>query len=112
MTFALADSEKTKKYDEKIINAVVTSPYVMREMPSLIQEVGLELVKSFSYVMTEIGAADFWLSGIESFRRLAPQSGAMTEDQAESWLIELKKASEDGTFFGSCNYYAYIIRRP
>lgn len=112
MTFAFPDPAVGKQYDEKLINAIVTSPFVMRQMPSLIYEAGLELVKSFSYVMTEVGTADFWLSGIESFRRLAPQSGAMTESEADEWFRVLKQSSDEGTFFGSSNYYAYIARRP
>ena len=112
MTFAFPDPAESKQYDEKLINSIVTSPYVMRQMPALIRQAGLELVKSFSYVMTEVGTADFWLSGIESFRRLAPQSGAMTEGEADEWFRVLKQASDEGTFFGSSNYYAYIARRP
>lgn len=112
VTFAFEDPEQGKNYDEKLISAVVTSPYVMRLMPRLLRAAGLEIVRSFSYVMAEIGAADFWLSGIESFRRLAPQSGAMTEEEAEHWIAALKTSSEEGVFFGSSNYYTYIARRP
>ncbi len=112
LTFALANPEQGKKYDEKLISAIVTSPYVMRQMPRLIREARLEMVRSFSYVMTEIGEADFWLSGIESFRKLAPQSGAMTEEEAAGWFAALKQAADEGVFFGSSNYYTYIARRP
>ena len=62
--------------------------------------------------MAEVGTGDFWLSGIDSFEKLAPKSGAMTEAQAISWANALHRASDDGVFFGASNYYTYIARRP
>jgi ubiquinone/menaquinone biosynthesis C-methylase UbiE len=112
MTFALEDPVQSKKYDEALISAVVTSPRVMRQMPRLIQQAGLEMVRSFPYVMAEVGEGDFWLSGIDSFEKLAPKSGAMTEAEAASWANALHEASDEGVFFGASNYYTYIARRP
>jgi ubiquinone/menaquinone biosynthesis C-methylase UbiE len=62
MTFALDDPVQGKRYDEALINAVVTSPRVMRQMPRLIQQTGLEMVRTFPYIMAEVGKGDFWLS--------------------------------------------------
>jgi ubiquinone/menaquinone biosynthesis C-methylase UbiE len=112
MTFALDDPLQSKRYDEALINAVVTSPRVMRQMPRLIQQAGLEMIRTFPYVMVEMGEGDFWLSGIDSFEKLAPTSGAMTEEEATSWATALHRASDEGVFFGASNYYAYIARRP
>jgi ubiquinone/menaquinone biosynthesis C-methylase UbiE len=81
MTFALDDPLQSKMYDETLINAVVTSPRVMRQMPRLIQRAGLEMVRTFPYIMAEVGRGDFWLSAIDAFEKLAPKSGAMTEEQ-------------------------------
>lgn len=93
-------------------SSALTSPRVMREMPRLLRAAGLELVASFPYVLTEIGKADFWLSGIESFRRLIPKAGLMTQEEADLWATTLCKDSEEGVFFGSSNYYGYVARRP
>lgn len=112
MTFALDDPVQSRKYDEALINSVVTSPRVMRQMPRLIQRAGLQMIQTFSYIMAEVGEGDFWLSGIDSFEKLAPKSGAMTEDEATRWANALHSASEDGVFFGASNYYTYIARRP
>ena len=67
-----------------IISGVVTSPRVMRQMPRLLQGAGLQLVASFPYFLAEVGRADFWVPAIESFRRLVPKSGAMTEEEANA----------------------------
>jgi ubiquinone/menaquinone biosynthesis C-methylase UbiE len=112
MTFALDDPVQSKRYDEALINAVVTSPRVMRQMPRLIQQAGLEMVRTFSYIMAEVGEGDFWLSAIDSFEKLAPKSGAMTEAEATSWANALHEASDQEVFFGASNYYTYIAKRP
>jgi SAM-dependent methyltransferase len=112
LTFGHADPAKAKAYDEALIDAVVTGPRVMRQMPRLLQAVGLDLVASFPYVLAEVGKADFWLSGIEAFRRLIPKAGVMTEHEADLWADGLRRDSEAGVFFGSNNYYGYVARRP
>jgi len=111
MTFTLPDTEKTRQYDEAIINGIVTSPRVMRMMPRLLREAGLQMVRVFPYVMADVGKADFWLSGVESFRKLAPKSGALTDEEAEQWFTSLVRDSEEEVFFGACNFYSYVARR-
>src|SRR5215203_5224555 len=112
MTFALDDPVQSKKYDEALVNALVTSPQVMRQMPRLIQQAELEMIRMFPYIMAEVGKGDFWLSGIDAYEKLAPKSGMMTEEEATSWANALHKASDRGVFFGASNYYTYIARRP
>ncbi len=112
MTFTLADAVQTRRYDEAIIDATVTSPRVMRYMPRLIRDAGLQMVRVFPYVMADVGTADFWLSGIESFRKLVPNSGALTEQEAAQWLNSLVRDSDENVFFGACNFYSYVARRP
>jgi hypothetical protein len=84
----------------------------MRQMPVLVRETGLELVTVFPYVLAEVGNADFWVPAIESFRKLMPTAGAMTEAKANAWAERFMQASESGLFFGASNYYAYVLRKP
>jgi hypothetical protein len=70
------------------------------------------MIRTFPYIMAEVGEGDFWLSAVDSFEKLAPKSGAMTEEEATSWANVLHKASDQGVFFGASNYYTYIARRP
>jgi ubiquinone/menaquinone biosynthesis C-methylase UbiE len=111
ITFGHVDPTKGKAYDEAIISGVVTSPRVMRQMPHLLQAAGLQLIASFPYVIAEVGKADFWVPAIESFRRLVPKSGAMTEQEANAWADSLLGDSAAGVFFGASNYYGYVARR-
>jgi len=112
MTFGHADAATGKANDEAIVSGIVTSPRVMRQMPRLLQAAGLHLVASFPYILAEVGKADFWATAIESFRRLVPKSGAMTEQEADAWAEGLRTDSVDGVFFAASNYYGYVARRP
>lgn len=111
ITFAMEDPERTEAHDRKFMNGMMTSPYVMRQMPRLLRQAGLELVKTFSYVMADIGKADFWLSAVEAFSKLLPKSGAMTEEEAKGWETSLRRASDEGVFFAASNYYTYVARK-
>jgi hypothetical protein len=103
---------KGKAYDDAVVGGVVTSPRAMRQMPRLLQAAGLQLVATFPYVVAEVGKADFWESAIESFRRLVPKSGALTEQEANDWADSLRNDSAAGVFFAASNYYGYVARRP
>jgi ubiquinone/menaquinone biosynthesis C-methylase UbiE len=111
LTFHHPDPIRAKANDEAVIMAVVANPRIMRQMPRLLRAVGLEFVASYAHVLSEIGRANFWLSAIETFRKLIPKSGVMTADEADAWAAGLRSDSEAGVFFGSSNYYAYIARR-
>jgi len=111
VTFGHEDAAQAKAADEAIINAIITSPRVMRQMPRLLRSAGLALVGWRSYVLAEIGKADFWLSAIAGFRRLIPASGTMSESDANALADALLKASDEGVFFGASNYYSYVAKR-
>lgn len=112
ITFGSDDVVKGKADDELIINALVTNPRVMRQMPQLLQEAGLTLGTAFSYVVADIGKADFWAPALQSFLRLLPKAGAMTEGEAQAWVTSMLKRSEQGQFFGATNFYSYLATRP
>ncbi len=112
LTFGHPDPDRGRRDDEALIGAIVTNPRIMRQMPVLAHEAGLELVASFPYVLAEVGQADFWLPAIDSFRKLMPTAGAMTEAEAGAWADRLLQASESGLFFGASNYYGYVLRKP
>jgi SAM-dependent methyltransferase len=112
ITFDHPNPTKGKSYDEALISAIVSSPRVIRQMPRLLSEADLEFVASFQHVIAEIGNADFWLSALESFRKLIPKAGAMSEEETAGWVDGLLEDSRNGVFFGACNYYSYIATRP
>jgi ubiquinone/menaquinone biosynthesis C-methylase UbiE len=112
LTFASDDPAAGKAIDETIINAIVTNPRVMRQMPQFLREAGLQFVTCFAYVVPDVGRADFWDTSIKSLIKLLPKAGAMTESQAAEWADAMFRRSEQGTFFGACNYYGYVAAKP
>jgi len=111
LTYGTADRTQGKATDEMIINALVTNPRVMREMPQLLKEAGLALETSFAYVVADIARADFFAPGLQSLLRVLPKSGAMTESEARDWVNTLSRQSDEGTYFGASNFYSYVARR-
>jgi ubiquinone/menaquinone biosynthesis C-methylase UbiE len=112
LTFASDDPAAGKATDEMIIDAIVTNPRVMRQMPQLLREAGLQLVTSFAYVVPDVGRADFWDTLIKSLVKLLPKAGAMTESQAAAWADAMFRRSDHGSFFAACNYYGYVAAKP
>jgi ubiquinone/menaquinone biosynthesis C-methylase UbiE len=112
LTFASDDPVAGKTTDEMIINGIVTNPRVMRQMPQLLREAGLQLVATFAYVVADVGRADFWDTLIKSLTRLLPKSGTMTESRAAEWANAMFRRSDEETFFGACNYYGYVAAKP
>jgi ubiquinone/menaquinone biosynthesis C-methylase UbiE len=111
LTFDQPDEAKATADDAALARVVAANPRVMGQMPRLLRAAGFELLSSFSHVLAEVGTADFWLSGIETFRRLLLKADAMTEAQADAWAAGLRAASESGVFFGRCNYHAFLARK-
>lgn len=85
---------KGKAYDETLIRAVITNPRVMRQMPRLLRTAGFELVTSFSHLPSEAGTANFRSSAIETYRKLIPKAGVITEDDANACAADLHKDSD------------------
>jgi ubiquinone/menaquinone biosynthesis C-methylase UbiE len=111
LTFGNDDAAKGKTDDETLIDAIVTQPRMMRQMPQMLREAGLALTAWFSYVVADIGKADFWAPAIPLFLRLLPKAGAMTEREAQAWADALTDRSARDVFFGACNYYSYVAAR-
>ena len=101
-----------REMDEKIITGVIANPRVMRSMPQLLRDAGIKLVDSRSWVLTEIGRADFFLGSLQSFPILLPRAGVATTEEVEIFVAKQLRSSEDGTFFAGYNFYALIAERP
>lgn len=111
LTFGHKDPIQGMAYDQALVGALVNNPYIMRQMPRLLQAAGLEFVTSFSYVLSEVGTANFWSSTIKTYKELIFESGVMTREEADAWTTTLLSDSKAGIFFGSCNYYAFVAKR-
>ncbi len=111
LTFATDAPDGGEATDALIRGNLVANPRVMRAMPRLLAEAGLDLLWSRAYVAADIGRVDFWAPGVASFRVLLPRAGAMAQAEADALIGGLERASAENRFFGASNFYAYVARR-
>ena len=97
--------------DRVLHGALFSQLRVMRAMPRLLAEGGLELGWSRAYVAADIGRAEFWASTVASLRVLLPRTGAMSEAEAGAFADALERASAENRFFAASNFYTYLARR-
>jgi SAM-dependent methyltransferase len=112
LTFGTEDPAYGQRMEEAISGALLANPRLMRTMPLLLRWAGLELVDSLAWVISEIGTGDFWVGALDSFLVLVPEAGVLTPDEIQAFVEAQRRASAEGTFFASANYYAYLARRP
>ena len=112
LTFAYPDHLMAKTIEEKLIQLIVANPRIMRDMPRLVADAGLELVDAEGSLYANIGSGRFWLAAAESYGPLLARSGLLTPEIADEWRDFQVRSSGDNTFFGASNYYTYLMRRP
>jgi ubiquinone/menaquinone biosynthesis C-methylase UbiE len=110
-TFDHPDPVFAKAMDEAIIAAVVNNPRVLRELPRLLREAGLEREDLLAWVYADVGAGRFYGGAIEAYAPLVVRTGLLAADRVDEWLAHQREAMAEGIFFGACNYYAYVVRR-
>jgi ubiquinone/menaquinone biosynthesis C-methylase UbiE len=111
LTFGSADPRIGEAMERALQATIMSSPRVMRELPRMLREVRLRLAATQSHVYAEAGSGRFMLSLAETYAPLAASTGALPDSDVEAWLDDQRRASEDGTFFAACNYYAYVATR-
>ena len=83
-----------------------------RQIPMLLRDSGLEVLAFLPELHAEAGEGAFFSNLAESYVPMAIKAGTVSSDVADRWLSDQRDASSRGTFFGACNYYTYIARKP
>jgi ubiquinone/menaquinone biosynthesis C-methylase UbiE len=112
LTFACDDAQLGETMERAVQSIIKSSPRVMRELPRLLPQAGLRLTATQAHVYAEAGSSRFLLNLAETYGPVAASTGLVPVAQADAWLAEQRRSAEDGTFFGACNYYAYVAQRP
>jgi SAM-dependent methyltransferase len=110
LTWAYPDHTRAKEIEERLLQAVVANPRVMRDLPRLVREAGLEIVGSRGVVYAEMGTGGFWKNAAELFGPVLRRSGLVPFSVVDEWLAYQEEAVEERTFFGASNYYTYLLR--
>ena len=109
--YAGAHAAAGQELAEAVIAGAITAPNVMRTLPTHVHALGLEIVSTKSYVLAEIGTASFFASSLASYPTLLPASGIADAETVQRWVDIQMENSANGTFFGSINFYTYVLRR-
>jgi 2-polyprenyl-3-methyl-5-hydroxy-6-metoxy-1,4-benzoquinol methylase len=106
------DSTIAAKIDvADIARAFAAQPFIMRQLPKLLAEAGFAIESHRSYVIADVGHAQFFAENLSTWRRLLPVSGVIDKDDADRLMDGLEAASNAGTLFWANNFYTYIARK-
>ncbi len=94
-----------------IARAFAAQPFIMRQLPKLLAEVGFAIEFHRSYVIADVGHAEFFAENLSTWRRLLPVSGVIAKNDADRLMDGLEAASKAGTLFWANNFYTYIARK-
>lgn len=112
ITFGAGDPELNDCALRGLLETVVAHPRVMRQFLELVPGSGLVLADFLPEVLAEAGGAEFFKSMMESYTPAMVQAGHIDDATAQEWSETQHKASEKGSFFGSCNFMTYVLRKP
>jgi ubiquinone/menaquinone biosynthesis C-methylase UbiE len=112
LTFAYPDHALARTIEAKLMQLIVANPRVMRDMPRLLREAGIELVETEGTLYADIGAGSFWVKAAESYGALLARSGLLPQPVIDDWRTFQARSVEDHTFFAASTYYTYLARRP
>lgn len=108
VTFGYPDFEKMRAIDLKLLSGLVTHLDVCRQLPRYLKAAGFELNTHKSYLLSEAGRGDYWLSSVKSFAKLIPSLNILPKEEGEAWVAHMLNAQEEGTFFAAGAYYTYF----
>jgi ubiquinone/menaquinone biosynthesis C-methylase UbiE len=108
LTFGCSDPQLGQAIERAIQSMIMSSPRVMREVPRLLPEAGLQLIATQAHVYAEAGSSSFLLNLAETYGPLATLNGLASAAHVDAWLDDQRRSAEAGTFFAACNYYAYV----
>jgi SAM-dependent methyltransferase len=112
LTFAYPDHALAVTIEEKLKQVLVANPRVMRDMPRLLPEAGLELVEAEGALYADVGSGDFWANAAEAYGTVLARSELLPPAVVDDWRAFQAESTAHNTFFGASNYYTYLARRP
>lgn len=111
LTYAFPDHGFGHRMDVALANSTFNNPRIMRDLPRLLPELGLNLAEAWGDAVVEIGTASYFRSFAETYVPYVKRAGLLPTQAVDLWLKEQRQAMDSGTFFAACNYYTYLARR-
>jgi 2-polyprenyl-3-methyl-5-hydroxy-6-metoxy-1,4-benzoquinol methylase len=95
----------------EIARAFAAQPFIIRQLPKLLTDADFRIESHRSYVIADVGHAEFFAENLSTWRRLLPVSGVIGKDEADLFMDELDAASASGTLFWANNFYTFVARK-
>lgn len=112
LTWACADAEAGRRMDRALARTAFHNPLVVRSLPALVADAGLELEDVAADAVSEIGGGNYFRTMAETYAPLVAEAGLASADEVAAWLEEQRAAMAAGRFFACCVYYTAFARRP
>ena len=107
----LAGTDLTGVGHAALVNATFNNPRIMRDLPRLLPDLGLELTVAWGDAVAEIGRASYFRSFAEVYVPYVTNAGLLPADAVAGWWTAQQQSMQNNTFFACCNYYTYLARR-
>jgi SAM-dependent methyltransferase len=111
LTFGYPDHAVAVTIEEKLKQVLVANPRVMRDMPRLLRDAGLELAHAGGALYADIGTGSFWANAAEAYGAVLARTDLLPQSLVDDWRAFQKQSVHDNTFFGASNYYTFLARR-
>ncbi|MEA2598559.1 MAG: hypothetical protein QOF01_5028 [Thermomicrobiales bacterium] len=112
LTFAHPDLDLAERVEEALLEVLVNNPRVMRELPRLLREAGLELAEATAHAYADVGAGGFFANLVASYGPSLATAGLLPPEEVERWQAWQAQAVAEGIFFGASNDDTYLAQRP
>lgn len=112
LTFSYPDAVLARTIEDVLLKLLIANPRVMRDMPWLLREAGLQLVEGTGTVYANIGGGSFWAYVPEGYAGILSRSGLLPQEVIDAWRTHQARAVQENTFFGASAFYTYFARRP
>jgi ubiquinone/menaquinone biosynthesis C-methylase UbiE len=112
IAFGHPDATVARSMQDLLLESFVANPRVMRDMPTLLPSLGLEVASTQSHVICDAGTTQFFGTFVNGYAPLIPNFQPDAEAMVRAWIEYENGAIEGGYFFGSLNFHAYLLRKP
>jgi hypothetical protein len=111
IAFAYPDAAIARDVEASLLETFVANPRVMRNLPSLLSAAGLEITGAQSHIVSDVGTTAFFTAFINNYAPLMTKFELQPAATVDAWIGHQKRAIDDGAFFGSLNFHAYLLRK-
>jgi ubiquinone/menaquinone biosynthesis C-methylase UbiE len=111
-TVALDDHDPLQTCVEAMMANSVNDRRVMRRLPALVRDRGLQRVEVRSHGYIEASRGGYMLTVVDRGAELLRASGRIGEELAAALKAEARRRVSEGEFFGHIAYVSVVARKP